>query len=187
MKTADHLPRWQWDDRLELPRGSVENIFFAGEAWQQAQRGLLTETQLWGKVGGELGLDPEDLSAFRYDFFAGDELDRSLIRLIRSLRKKGYLIGLLSNNGPALRAEIKALRILEFFDQVAISAEMGVMKPEQTIYRKMEGAMGVASSEMLLIDDAAENVRGARKAGWQAIYYSPELDLENELSVFFDI
>lgn len=187
MKTVDQTFRWAWDDKLSLPRGTVEEVFFSSDAWNKAQLGAISESEMWHAVAQRLGIDPEDVISFRYDFFAGDALDRDVIEIVRRVRTSGYLTGLLSNNGPHLRGELTALRIAEFFDTVVISCEVKLMKPSRAIFTTFERVSGVESHDIVLVDDAIENIKGARRAGWHAIYYSPDVDLRRDLSLYFDI
>jgi FMN phosphatase YigB (HAD superfamily) len=45
---------------------------------------------------------------------------------------------------------------------------MGCMKPDLAIFRQVEEATGIGGSDVLFFDDVAENVEGARAAGWRA-------------------
>lgn len=187
MKTADFSSRWEWDDKLNLPQGSVEDIFFSSQAWLNHQAGRTSDRVFWREIGAVLGIEPELIPDFRYDFFAGDTLDREIISLIRCLRKKGYGTGLLSNNSPMLRTELEAYRIVEFFDRILISCETGLLKPDKEIFRQFTRMSGITNDFLVLIDDSYENVLSARSEGWNAIHYHAEIDLSHDLEAFFQV
>jgi putative hydrolase of the HAD superfamily len=47
---------------------------------------------------------------------------------------------------------------------------MGLVKPDQRIYRAFEAATGVAPQEIVFFDDLAENISAARACGWNAVH-----------------
>ncbi len=61
-------------------------------------------------------------------------------------------------------------------EKAFISAEMGRKKPEADFFAHIERETGLSGPELLFIDDAAENTRGAAAMGWQVHTYT---DLEN--------
>ena len=58
-------------------------------------------------------------------------------------------------------------------EQVFASGRMGVAKPDPAYFRQITDALGVAASEMFLIDDLAANVEAASAAGWQGYHFTP--------------
>jgi len=71
----------------------------------------------------------------------------------------------------ARRAFDERWHILDAFDQVVISAEEGVMKPDLRIYRLALERLGVAAEQAVFVDDFAENVAAARWAGMHAVHF----------------
>ena len=49
-------------------------------------------------------------------------------------------------------------------------------KPDEAIYEHLEKEAGVSGPEILFFDDVEENVRAARKRGWDAEWIDPELN-----------
>lgn len=184
MRTEDHSPRLAWDARLGLAPGSVERVVHGIPEWRQAQRGKISSAAYWRAVQRHLGLAPEEALALRNDFYSGDRLDEQLVGMIRELRECGMRTGLLSNNTPDLRDEMRALKLNGIFDAVVISAEIGVMKPEPAAYHAILDAVGAAPQEAILIDDFTENVAGARAIGMQAVHFTPTLDLRGALAAW---
>jgi HAD superfamily hydrolase (TIGR01509 family) len=66
--------------------------------------------------------------------------------------------------------------IIDNFDGIVISAEVGVMKPAPKIYRLAAESVGVEAAEALFVDDVMANVEGARAVGMEAVHFTnPEL------------
>jgi len=117
------------------------------------------------------------VAELRQDFFSGDLLDESLVAYIKRLRQAGYRTGLLSNAPDEARQLLsKDYPIIDDFDGVVISAEVGIMKPHPEIYRLAANGVGVDVTEALFVDDVMENVEGARAVGMQTLHFTdPEV------------
>jgi HAD superfamily hydrolase (TIGR01509 family) len=166
MQTVDPEPRHRWDRRLGLPPGSVEND--------------------WEAVRVMLKLTPAALVDLRKDFYSGDALSEELLVVIRGLRTKGILIGLLSNNSLELVDMLTTMQIDQIFDACVISAQIGIMKPAPAAYRTILQQMGIKPSQALLIDDSLRNIEGALALGMEAICYVPGIDLPALIEAWID-
>jgi putative hydrolase of the HAD superfamily len=47
---------------------------------------------------------------------------------------------------------------------------MGLVKPDQRIYRAFEAATETTPSEIVFFDDLVENIESARACGWNAVH-----------------
>ncbi|HOA22816.1 MAG: HAD family phosphatase [Aggregatilineales bacterium] len=184
MRTEDYSPRHAWDARLGMPTGHVESVVHGIEAWQQAQRGEISVDAYWQAVGRELGLDGQALAELRAGFYSGDRLNTALVELIRDLRTRGVLIGLLSNNTPDLTDALLEHQVHNLFDAQVISAEIGVMKPDPRPYELILQKLDVQPADALFVDDFIENVEAARTVGMAAVHYRPGMDLRREIEVW---
>lgn len=186
MRTEDHTPRARWDDQLGLKRGQVERVVHGIDAWREAQRGEIGLALYREAVGNELGLSDEDVTTLLADFYSGDRLNEEAVALIRELRERGVLIGLLSNNTPDLPDTMRDLAVDTLFDVVVISAEIGVMKPDPAPYLAVLEELGVQAEDALFIDDFPENIEGAEALGMTTLYYTPETDLRKIIFAWLD-
>jgi epoxide hydrolase-like predicted phosphatase len=186
MRTVDYAPRHAWDARLGLAAGQVEAAVHGIEAWNRAQRGEIGEEAYWQAVAGKLGLDESAAARLRDDFYRGDALDETLIALIRRLRGRGLLVGLLSNNAPSLAAALDAPGLADLFDARAISAEIGVMKPDPAAYHAILARLDVPPGAALFVDDSPANVAGAAAVGMAAVRFTPGLDLDALITTWLE-
>lgn len=178
-KTRDYTPRHQWDERLNLPHGSVEKVVHGIEAWQQAQRGDIPLDEYWGAVAAELNIPPEVARVeLARDFYAGDELTPHVVETIHTLRDDGYTVALLSNDcAPMLRPRLDALKITHLFAPLVISSEIGVMKPYRDAYRAVLERLDRPAGETIFIDDMPANIDGALALGIHGVHYTDGMDL----------
>ena len=171
MRTRSRARREAWDRRLNLPAGSVERAVHASEAWRRCQLGRLTENAYWQEVATELRLPVADLPQLRADYFADDALDRDAIACLRRLRESGVAIALLSNESRSLPARLARLGIADLFEPLLVSAYLGVMKPAPLAFAAALALLGLPPSQVVFIDDMAENTRAAARLGFQASQY----------------
>jgi putative hydrolase of the HAD superfamily len=165
MRTVDNRPRRAWENRLSLPPTGLERAVFGGPAWQEAQQGRATLSDVWIDVARQLDLDEGDRTSLSQDFWAGDRLDQGLVAFIRQLRAHGLRTALLSNNVAEVADWLVDLGLHDLFDVTVISAQEGVLKPDPAIYHRTLERLGVAPHEAVFVDDARSNVAGAQRVG----------------------
>jgi len=114
--------------------------------------------------GGELvasGLVARMLGGFR--------VDRGMEDVLLLARAAGFRTGLLSNSWGL---DYPRDGWTELFDEVVISGEVGLRKPEPEIYRLAAERLGVPPGECAFVDDLASNVRGAAAVGMVGVHHT---------------
>lgn len=173
IRTHSRSGREKWANRFEMDSWGFENFVFRSESGTQSELGQKTVQAHWVWLGKHFGLSEIDLKAMRRDFFGGDVLNEPLVAYIKRLRAAGYRTGLLSNFGDnARRLWAEDYPLIDHFDGIVISAEVGIKKPDPQIYHLAAESVGVKVKEALFVDDFMENVEGARAVGMAAIHYS---------------
>ncbi|MEJ2749321.1 MAG: HAD family phosphatase [Anaerolineae bacterium] len=173
IRTIDHSPRRQWEQKLGLAEGESEQIVFNSEIGQKAQRGAVTDEALWTWVGQRLNLSPTDLAAFRNDFWAGDALDSELVDFIRRLRP-AYQTAVISNATDALYDSlVNQHKIADAFVLIVASAREKIMKPAPEIFQRTLQRLKRQPEEAVFIDDFAHNIQAAQALGWHTIHFQP--------------
>jgi putative hydrolase of the HAD superfamily len=132
---------------------------------------VITIDRHWQAVGTALGLLPEDTAAIRAAFYSGDVLNVELVACIDRLRTSGLRVGLLSNFSTDLRAMVAQQGLLRRFDALAISAELGVMKPDAAAYRAVLAMLVLEAQTCVFIDDVPANVAAAQAVGMHGIVF----------------
>lgn len=181
LRTEDRTPRQEWEARLGLAPGGAEALVFNSDMGQKAQRGNITESELWRWIGAHLNLAPTELADFRSGFWAGDEIDEELVAFIRQLKNR-YQTAIVSNYADNLRPELTyKFGIADAFDEIIISCEEGVTKPDPEIFLRALDRLGRAPAEAVFIDDFLHNVQAAQAVGMAAIHFQPGIDLADAL------
>lgn len=98
-------------------------------------------------------------------------LNEPLIEYIRTLRTRGYHTAVLSNYSDGLRQRLAQQGILELFDTVVVSGEVGMQKPSPEIFAHTASKIGVEVSEMLFVDDTKKSLSTASEIGYAPVLF----------------
>ena len=81
------------------------------------------------------------------------------------VKEKGYKIFVLSNASDLFYVYFPKFLPLDFFDDVFVSSDYLMLKPDVEIYKTFLNKYGLKGEECLFIDDRQDNIEGAGKAG----------------------
>jgi epoxide hydrolase-like predicted phosphatase len=183
VRIVDENPRRQIVDRLGIDLGKLYHIVFESESARCGSRGEISFALHWKYACGQLGVPKAEQAATLEAFLAADEVDQDLMTWIRELHKN-HKIGLLSNAWDNLRGLLEdRWKVAGEFDDLVISAEAGMVKPDQRIYELAVKRLGVLPEEAVFFDDVLENIEGARAAGLQAYQYTNVEQAKKDLKV----
>lgn len=108
--------------------------------------------------------------------------DIQMIELIRRVRRAGYKTGLLSNAAKHQISELFSVaERRELFDAVAVSGDIGYIKPAVEAYQTVLDKLGVAAEQSLLIDDNLSYCQAAQQLGMRTIHYRSLPQLKQQL------
>jgi epoxide hydrolase-like predicted phosphatase len=183
MRTEDRTPRLNLAEKHGISIEAIEQLVFSNQTAKMAEVGSISALRHWQEVARTLQASDEEIPTIRQQFFAGDCIDRDLLVYIQSLRGK-YHTALLSNAFDDLRAELtgqspapsayhisNADHLLDIFDEVIISAEVGLAKPDRRIYQCMADRLHLSIGECVFIDDYPPNIDGACLAGMNVVRF----------------
>jgi putative hydrolase of the HAD superfamily len=133
----------------------------------------------WEAVREALGIQSEDMAGFLEQYWSADDVNWQLLDFIKSLHPQ-YKVGLLSNAWDDLRQTMRTRWNIDgLFDELIISAEVGIMKPDPRIFHLAVEKLGVQPTEAVFIDDILINVQAAKQQGLSAIQF---LDTQQTLT-----
>jgi putative hydrolase of the HAD superfamily len=170
-QTRQHEPRAAWERRLGLAPGALTRLVHDDQVWVAAQTGQLSAAAHWQAVQTRLQLTDAALVALQADFYQGDVVNTALLTCIARLQQAGIRLGLLSNFSTDLRAMLVQQELLQWFDPLVISAEIGVMKPAAAAYETILARLELPASVCVFIDDLPANVAAAQALGMHGIVF----------------
>ncbi|MFL7813736.1 MAG: HAD family hydrolase [Anaerolineales bacterium] len=186
VRTEDRLPRQQLAESHGLSFKELEGLVYGSPTARQATIGTISAELHKDAVMESLGLPGDAFKAFGDRFWGGDRLDRVLVDFIRVLRVD-YTTALLSNAWDDLRPMlVEFWKIADAFEEIFISGEMGMSKPDPAIYKEVVKHLRVDPGEIVFVDDFIENVEAARDCGWNAIHFRSREQALEELAEYLD-
>ncbi len=172
-----------YDRLLGWPSGSLLLRLFSGPVWEAASRGEISRAAYWKQVGQALESRlPPTFARFREGPFVIEPMNPEMVELVIRLGER-YRLALCSNALDTLRADLEAQpALLEAFEVVIISAEVGMRKPDPGIFELTAQRLDLPLSACLLIDDKPRNTTAAQAIGMQAITFHSAAQVCRELA-----
>jgi putative hydrolase of the HAD superfamily len=154
-------------DRYGIPRAemrrALERALPRLESGDVSMRDFLEEAL--GKFGKRLrsGDSPDELWTLPFERLV--KFRAGTVRLVESLRKRGFRVYLFSNTSLPHVRFLKRMGWDKLFDGFVSSCELRSMKPSATAFGRALAEIGASPSEVVFIDDREENVKGAKDFG----------------------
>ncbi|MFF0816521.1 HAD-IA family hydrolase [Rhodococcus sp. NPDC003318] len=110
-----------------------------------------------------------------------------LTAYVAELRSRGVRTALLSNDPGGPGGEpLRRLGDGRFVDEVVLSGDVGVAKPDSRIYRHAAAQLDLDPGQCVFVDDLAVNVRGAVAVGMVGVHHTDTATTVAELRILFD-
>ena len=108
---------------------------------------------------------------------------RGSVEILRELRDLGYPLHALTNySAEAFVLAREDYDFLRWFDEIVVSGEEGMIKPDKNLYAVLVERTGLEPSTTVFIDDSPPNVAAARELGFTAIAFETPGQLREELA-----
>ncbi len=99
-----------------------------------------------------------------------EHVDPDVYRLLDHLKTAGYQLAIVSNCSSEEVKVIRQSQIYHYFNQVILSYEAKMQKPDVRIYRAAAGLLAVDVEECIFVGDGgSDELAGARAAGMKAV------------------
>ncbi len=107
------------------------------------------------------------------------ELIEGAAEMLQQLQAQGYRLSVISNAAysPFLTWTLAHFGLINFFERVMVSADMGVRKPNPEIFRRALDSLELTAGEAVYVgDDFIKDVGGSKHVGMRAIWFRPKGD-----------
>jgi putative hydrolase of the HAD superfamily len=175
-----------------LPEDALRESFARDEVAARllvdAEEGRLSDEEFGRRLAArlcartDLELDPEGLLE---RMNAGLRPEPAMVHATAAIRASGVTTVLVSNSLG--RSTYAWCDFDELFDDVVISAEVGVRKPSRRIFRLAAERAGVPPERCVTVDDLEQNLVGARRVGMRTILHTDPATTLAELEQVFGI
>lgn len=144
-----------------------------GRTWQEAEALLIAEHPAHEENIRNFRRHWHEMVPHAYD---------GSVAIMEGLIAQGRDVTMLTNFAADTFTEAKGLfPFLEKPRGVTVSGEVGLIKPDERIYRLHADSFGLSPAATLFIDDSAKNVEGAKGAGWNAVLFTGAERLAEDL------
>lgn len=161
--SINHLHELTPDDK----RAELTNLSLSSDYGYVSRQDFLAQASvLTGKSVDELHV------IMRSDHVRNAEL----VEYVASL-KPHYKIAMLSNVGRGVMNQLfSATELDELFDEIVLSSEVGMVKPDPNIFHLTSGKLGLSPEDCLMVDDLQANIDGATSIGMQGVVFTTTKD-----------
>ena len=158
-------------------RPVIKKELFGGNEWVQLDLGNISVDEVYESIKQRIS---EDFHADLRKCIDGWDICMMPVEGAKEFceytKNNGYGVYVLSNAHKSFYRYFPRYFNLEFFDGVVVSADVHIVKPDVKIYEYLLQKYNLKAEECLFIDDRADNVEGAIKAGMQAIQFKNDFE-----------
>lgn len=163
-----------WIDLIETP-------------YNKSMEGKMEGRKAVGIIAKRLGISSKELTEIWLEGYKKkSKRDERLYKLAFMLRKKGYIIGILSDQWHLSKKSFTPRENIKGFSPVIISCEVGCRKPNLGIYKLLMKELKkkdkkIKPEEVVFIDNRKWNLIPARKLGINVILFKDNEQLFRDL------
>jgi len=162
----------------------ILKLFFASGITSSFEKGEISSEEFYKQAKDMLGLKLgyESFIHIWNEVFFFSSKNRTVYHIANRL-KKNYHVALLSNTNVLHYRYIKDnFPVLNVFDELFLSFEIGALKPGKIIYQKVIKALSVLPENIFYTDDRPELVKGASRLGIKSFIFTSVEQLIRDLS-----
>lgn len=146
-----------WKFRLKYDRAELDGVSYWTSVMQEESR-LLTM--------------PEILKLISIDIHSWMGINPAVVEWAKKLGAAGIRMAVLSNMRADLARYIEQnCAWASHFEALIFSCDLGLAKPDQTVYEKCAQRLGLAAEKILFLDDRPENVAASAKIGIHGLVF----------------
>lgn len=155
-------------DNLNVSKERALELLDIG--WTLYANGVVSEAEFWYQLEEAYGqYIPETKRNIWNDWETMQPLPE-MLDFVRELKQRGLKVGVLSNVIPFTIDQIRAHGVYDEFDFAVLSAEVGVSKPDEEIYRiALRKMPELSPSEIVFVDDQERHLELAQATGMQTV------------------
>ena len=170
-----HYPGSQAEAALGLEAGGLLSFAFQKKYLEPAITGITTDEHWREQIATELALrfDKDKVGQIigQWTAFPG-QLDEQVFNLYKDkAQNSDCKIALLTNGTSKLKSDLKILGIIDDFDFIYNTSEIGFAKPDARTFHHVLNTIGYEAHEILFVDDREENTKMAHSLGFNVHHF----------------
>jgi HAD superfamily hydrolase (TIGR01509 family) len=185
----------QWEPELIYPAFNVSAVhtqYLRSELlehpdWLRLDQGLTTEQEVAARISSETELSHDDAQRC-FDVIRNSlvNIDAS-VAMLSQMKAAGVPMYVLSNMSNENAAYLRTREYFSLFDDVVISAEEKLIKPDPALFELVLKRYRLNAEEVYFIDDSMPNIVAARELGMQALHFKRSDDCYRQIREAFKL
>lgn len=189
---------FDYGDVISEPQSPADAAALVAEAgvdaepfWQayHAERnaldhGIISSRDYWVAIGRRCDREwdePRVQRLWSLDIRSWVSANPEVVQILDDLRAGGTRMALLSNAAAEYGGLFRFSPLARCFEQVFVSGEMGLLKPDPAIYLRVANDLGTAPERIAFVDNREANVRGAQSVGMSGHVFTGATGLRSYL------
>lgn len=158
-----------------------ETYFVEGKNWEgifgEVEDGTISIDDFLTQVSDLCGkpISFEQVAYVWWGFFS--HLAPGILKQLEKWKSEGFYLYMLTNNNPFMMSYIRSDDFAPdgkpfhaYFDQLYVSCDIGLSKPDPAIYQYVLDDKGMVASETVFVDDRRQNLVGAEQVGMKTFF-----------------
>lgn len=176
----DEAARRYWDSHLLQDMG-VDPAHFQklfGPSYEPVMTGHKSLVEVLDQFLPTVGYAGSTMDFIGYWIGRDNQLNVQLLDVIKKLRAVSGVKLYLATNQEHLRAAYlwNDMKLGHLFDDMFYAARLGVAKPDQEFFRRVEKFLAPQQQHPLFFDDSSHVVDAANAHGWEAVLFTDLAD-----------
>ena len=164
-------------DEGQRIRGKIHEL--VEQYYRHADVGTLSQSALYENLGALVGRTATTVEAEINSYL---QINTEVVRVIEMLHRD-YKIGLCSNAPVGYVQHImREHDLLQYFDAITISSDVGCRKPDPCIFVKALDALGVPVEEAVFVDDNPQYTEAATAFGITSVHFEDATQMVGEFT-----
>lgn len=152
-------------------------------AYTKSIEGKISEKKATSTIAKNLKISEKKLKKlFSQAYKKNFKFNKQLFKQALILKKHGYKIAILSDQWHLSKTALIPKNLSNHFDQVIISCDSGIRKPNPEIYKLTLKKLKIPAKECLFIDNQEWNIKPAKKLGMKTILFKNNKQVFAQLS-----
>jgi len=147
-----------------------------------SNKGSITHDDFYRGIAEITSMDEAEIR----DFMNQHELNIELFDFIKKELKPHYKIGFLSNVASDMMDELFSKDQQQVFDDVVLSYQVNLAKPDVEIFELAASRLDVAPDECVFVDDVQVYLDGADIAGMGTVFYEDFARFKSKLNTLIE-
>lgn len=132
--------------------------------------GKITHEQIWNQLCKNV--NQEISIKYLFESYKNTPINQKMVDLVKNVKKNSKTGLVTDNKKDRIDAAKNDFALMELFDVISVSAEIGSRKTKEEIFKKTVSELGVKYDECVFIDNQESNLVIPKKIGMKTIFYN---------------